>query len=166
MPDKKETRRQREKRKEEKVKATIASIIILAVAVVLFASFWVNTRDERNELQKELALATIVGYAHIDHFRIEALDESDQPAEGLRIELYQVQTREDILVQEVQVDTNGQYQFTVMEPGMYYVIPVPAIPGYPGWSWITHLRPGNILVEKGKTYLGPIFLARENEGQG
>ena len=144
-----------------------ALMVVVVITAIVFSNFWRDARDERNELSDQLALSTIVGHAYIDRGIRDALDDSDWPAEGLKIELYQIRAVwESVLVQEVLVDASGQYRFTIEEPGMYYVLPVPAIPGYPGWNWIVHLRPGNILVEKGKLYSGPIFLARENEGQG
>jgi hypothetical protein len=144
----------------------IALLVMAIVATGVFATLWLTAKTERDELQDQLALATIVGQAYVDHGFVGAFDSSDQPAAGLKVELYKLANGKTIPIQEATVSEDGHYQF-IIEPGTYYVLPVNTMPGYPGWSCIIHLySSGNILAEEGGLYFGPTFLAREDRGLG
>lgn len=134
----------------------IILLIFALIAALVFESLWIAKKDE-------LALARIAGHAYVDSGIIGALDNSDWPVAGLKIQLFEAY--ENVVVKETTVNSNGEYTFTV-EPGTYYVLPVYGVPGYPAWNWITYLRSGNIRTEEGGLYSGPIFLVREDGNLG
>ena len=147
-------------------KTAILILVVISAVAGSFFGLWQGAKDEGNELRCQLALATIVGHAYEDQWVFDVLDWPDRPAEGLIIELYKLVDGETVLVAETRVGADGQYYFAV-KPGTYYVSAVYGVPGYPEWGYIAHLQsPGHIRAKEGETYLGPIFLARENEGQG
>lgn len=112
----------------------------------------------------QLGQATIAGNAYLDYGTIRAYDSFEPPVAGFVIQLYKV--GEQLPVQETRVDEKGRYEFTIVEPGVYRVQAAYSIEGYPSWDYITTLRYyGDIVVKKGQSYDGPIFLAGEYPGE-
>jgi len=154
----------------KKTKTWLIIVAVIAVAALAWGSIitvrWQNSEYQLARAEEQLAQAQIEGFAYVDWGAIGAYDGPDWEAEGLKIQLWEA--GKNILLQETTVNSDGKYTFTV-EPGrMYYVVAVQGILGYPSWGWITTLRySGNILVQQGESYDGPIFLVRENwEGKG
>ena len=143
------------------MKRNAAFFTLFLVMALLFLVFFVLWDGARNELKG----STIMGRAYQDRGALEALDRWDEPATGLKVQLYRGEKGWEALVEETEVDEKGIYVFRVKDAGEYNVKPVTQVPGYPAWGWVTILHdPGNIVTEEGGLYSGPIFLLSQYTG--
>lgn len=165
---------------------TLGAVLIVAMLIVL-GTGWHSASQKNQDLVNQLANAqkesevtidhlekmvdmhktlneenikwinqgVIVGRAFIDNAPYDAFNAGDWPAESLQVALLK-KTGETLQTASVK---NGEYSFRV-EPGIYLVQPILAIPGYPGWNYSANLRYEEIKVSAMETTTGPIFLVR------
>jgi len=159
------------------IKIGISILAAIAVIMCLAGCDSSNTRElEKTQAalhaaEEELITGSIIGRGFVDRYRIDSLDNADNPAKGFKVQLFQrirlSSGTESVLVSEATLNSWGEYRFDVL-PGEYYMIPVLSVDGYLPWDKCTWLNvddktlnhPRNLIVEPGEIVLVPTFLIR------